>query len=89
LRGSENTPEFTSPTAKRQVLSPAVAGAIADLKRQYVVECLRIASVLAGHAADSAELGFDLIGEHELRTALSHFREGARTYRELLQDASR
>jgi len=68
-----------------QAPSAAVAAACHDLKREYVVECLRIASILASHAADSAELGFDLVGEHELHAALSHFREGARVYRELLQ----
>jgi len=73
----------------KQAPSAAVAGAIADLQREYVVECLRIASVLAGHAADDAELGFDLIGEADLHAALAHFREGARAYRELLQAGGR
>jgi hypothetical protein len=79
--------EFPLPQTapKTQAPSPAVAGAIRDLQREYAVECLRIASILAGHAADNAELGFDLIGETDLRAALAHFREGARAYRELLQ----
>ena len=72
-------------TPRNQVNSAAVAAARADLQREFVVEALRIASVLASHAADNAELGFDLVGEHELRAALAHFREGAKTYRELLQ----
>jgi hypothetical protein len=70
---------------RNQVNSAAVAAARADLQRECVSECLRIASVLAGYAADSVELHFDLLGEHELKAALSHFREGSRVYRELLQ----
>lgn len=69
---------------RNQVNSAAVAAARADLQREFVIEALRIASVLASHAADNAELGFDLVGEHELRAALAHFREGSRVYRELL-----
>jgi hypothetical protein len=60
------------------------AAARADLQREYV-ECLRIASILASHAADNAELRFDLAGEHDLHAALAHFREGAKAYRELLR----
>jgi hypothetical protein len=88
LGGFDNREQTPNPEEK-QAPSAAVAGAIADLQREYIVECLRIASVLAGHAADSIELNFDLIGEHELRAALSHFREGSRAYRELLQAGGR
>jgi hypothetical protein len=87
LGGFDNREQ--TPNSKEKQAPSAVAGAIIDLKREYVVECLRIASILASHAADSAELGFDLVGEHELHAALSHFREGARVYRELLQGGGR
>jgi len=80
-----DSPEPTKSASQKQAPSAAVAAAIRDLQREYAVECLRIASILAGHAADDAELGFDLIGEADLRAALAHFREGARAYRELLQ----
>jgi hypothetical protein len=84
LGGFDNREQTPNPEEK-QAPSAAVAGAIIDLQREFVVEALRIASVLASHAADNAELGFDLVGEYELRAALAHFREGAKTYRELLQ----
>jgi hypothetical protein len=62
--------------------SPA-AGAIYDLKKDFICECLRIAALKAQHCADNLELDDLLNCDRDLRLAISHLREASLTYRQL------
>jgi len=60
-----------------------VQHAIADLQRDFIAECLRIASVKAWHAADDLELGDDASAERGIRIAIQNLREAATGFRQL------
>jgi hypothetical protein len=60
-----------------------VQHAIAALQRDFIVECLRIASLKSGHAADDIELGDDASAERGIRIAIQNLREAATGFRQL------
>jgi hypothetical protein len=60
-----------------------VQEAIADLKREFLSECLRIAAIKAGHGAANVAIGDDLNAERDIRLAIENLREAARAFREL------
>jgi hypothetical protein len=70
------------PPPKIQQPSPAAQEAIADLHRDFIGECLRIASAKASHAADNILLADDLNAERDIRIAIENIREAARSFRE-------
>jgi hypothetical protein len=53
-------------------------------KRQSLISIAicRVASIKASHAADNILLGDDLNAERDIRLAIDHIREAARSYRE-------
>jgi hypothetical protein len=61
-----------------------VQEAIADLKREFISECLRIAAIKAGHGAANVAIGDDLNAERDIRLAIENLREAARAFRELV-----
>ena len=61
----------------------AVQASIIDLKREFVSECLRIASIKAAHGATNLEIGDDHNAECDIRIAVENLREAGRTFREL------
>ena len=76
LLGSENTPLSTQK-------STHVQEAIAGLQREFISECLRIASLKASHGADNVDIGDDLNTKRDIRIAVENLREAARAFREL------
>ncbi|MCI0601187.1 MAG: hypothetical protein L0Y60_17065 [Beijerinckiaceae bacterium] len=62
--------------------STAATQAIADLRREFVAECLRVAAIKAAHGADNVFLGDDLNAERDIRIAVENIREAARSFRE-------
>jgi len=63
-----------------------VQAAIADLRRDFVAECLRIAAVKAAHGADNIALGDDLNAERDIQIAIDHLKEAASSIRQLQRD---
>jgi hypothetical protein len=63
--------------------SPRVQEAIAGLKREFIVECLRLAALKASHGADNLEIGDDHNAERDIRIAIENAREAGRAFREL------
>ncbi len=61
----------------------AVQAAFVSLTREFIAECLRIASVKASHGADNIELGDDLNAARDIDIAIQNLREGAKAFREL------
>jgi Helix-turn-helix domain len=70
------------PPPKIQQPSPAAQEAIADLHRDFIGECLRIAAINAAQGADNIWLADDLNAERDIRLAVENIREAARSFRE-------
>jgi hypothetical protein len=83
LLGGVNRSESKAQPKINQAKSPAVAAAVADLKRNFTVEALRIVAVKASHAANDLEIGDDAAAERSIKIAISHLREGAAAFREM------
>jgi hypothetical protein len=66
-------------------ISPAAQAAIADLRRDFISECLRIAAVKCSHGADNICLRDDLNVERDIRLAIEYLREAAASFRALEQ----
>jgi hypothetical protein len=64
-------------------LAPKKQEAIADLQRQFISECLRIAALKATHAADDIEIGDDACAGRSIRIAILNMREAATGFRQL------
>jgi hypothetical protein len=62
---------------------PHVKEAIADLRREFIAECLRVAAVKAAHCADNICLRDDLTAERDIRIAVENIREATRGFRAL------
>jgi hypothetical protein len=77
LLASDNTPENKLPPPKIQQSSSAAQEAIADLHRDFIGECPRIAAIKAAHGADNIWLGDDLNAERDIRLAVENIREAA------------
>jgi hypothetical protein len=60
--------------------------AIADLRRDFIAEALRIVVLKAGHAGDDVLIGDDIAAERSIRLAISHLKEAAKTFREMLRE---
>jgi hypothetical protein len=56
---------------------------IASLQREFIAECLRIASLKAAHAADDIQLGDDASAERSIRIAVVNLRVAATGFRQL------
>jgi hypothetical protein len=67
-----------------------VQEAIDTLRREFVVECLRIAALKASHGADNLAIGDDLNAERDIRLAVENVKEAAKAFREpgLLKEES-
>jgi hypothetical protein len=63
--------------------SPQAQRAFVALTREFIAECLRIASLKAAHGASNLEIGDDLCAERDIRIAVENLREAARSFREL------
>jgi hypothetical protein len=73
-----------SDDARENTKSPsAVQAAIVYLQRDFVAECLRIAALKAGHAADDVAIGDDDCAERSIRIAINNLREAASGFRTL------
>jgi hypothetical protein len=64
-------------------LAPKKQAAIADLQREFIAECLRIAALKATHAADDIEIGDDACAGRSIRIAILNMREAATGFRQL------
>jgi hypothetical protein len=62
--------------------SRAAQQAIADLHREFVADCLRIAAIKAAHGADNILISDDITAERDIRLAVENIREAARAFRE-------
>jgi hypothetical protein len=60
--------------------------AIADLRRDFVIEVLRIAAVKAAHAADDIEIGDDIAVERGISIVIAHVKEAAAAFREMQRE---
>jgi hypothetical protein len=60
-----------------------IQAAIADLRRDFIAECLRIAAIKAAHAADNIEIRDDVCAERDIRFVVDHVREAAASFRAL------
>jgi hypothetical protein len=58
-----------------------------DARRDFIAECLRIASIKASHGADNILIGDDLNTERDIRLAIENLREAARSFREIKPEA--
>jgi hypothetical protein len=77
LNGGDGSPHKAS--------SPAVQAAIADLRREFIAECLRVTAVKASHGADNILLGDDINAERDIRLAIENLRAAASSFRGLEQ----
>jgi hypothetical protein len=73
--GGKNIPVNSRP-------NPQAQAAIADLHREFIAECLRIAAIKAAHGADNISLGDDLNAERDIRISVENIREAAKAFRE-------
>jgi hypothetical protein len=62
--------------------TPQAQAAIADLHREFIAECLRIAAIKAAHGADNISLGDDLNAERDIRVSVENIREASKAFRE-------
>jgi hypothetical protein len=72
-----------SVAAQAENAFPGGLAAVADLKRAFATEALRVVAVKARHAADDIGLGDDAAAERSIRIAIAHLREGAAAFREM------
>jgi hypothetical protein len=75
LGGSDSPVNNKKPSANQ--------AAIADLRRDFIAECLRIAAIKAVHAADNIEIRDDVCAERDIRFVVDHVREAAASFRAL------
>jgi len=60
--------------------APAVQASIADLRREFIAECLRVTAIKAAHGADNVMLADDVNAERDIRIAIEHLREAASSF---------